>query len=338
MATVDLLKYKKLVNRTFKPITTISNTQFTYYYYTFLTQYEDANAYSDLLYSNMSLDMIGDVRWYTTYNFNSRTRVDEFENEFEERVPFMPKTILNSQSSITTFFSTNMIDIPRCLEKSTSLYKPVFAATRLKFLNILMRHGRKEQIFTTVLRILVTHKLHIWNHQRTTKNAVLWLSLLPTLSTTFLDDVDSFQTFNYLKFKLDFIRKNINKDYLIHNEPLTMLTVLTNELNKYKPIFAFKTQKVDKLTRKHSRGKSGKYVILWKYIPVYRRIYTVLRWLIQDLTFQKTHKFETRFLKALEVLQHTPIRSMVYKCRNFNHNFVFKNFKKTLLQSLQTVS
>lgn len=338
MATVDLLKYKKLVNTTSKPITTISNTQFTYYYYTFLTQYGDANAYSDLLYSNMSWDTISDIRWYTTYNFNSRTRVDEFENEFEERVPFMPKTPLNSQSSITTFFSTNMIDIPRCLKKSTSLYNPVFAATHLKFLNILMRHGRKEQIFTTVLRILVTHKLHILNHQQTAKNTVLWWSLLPTLSTTFLDDVNSFQTFNYVKFKLDFVRKTINKDYLVHNEPLTMLTVLTNELNQYKPIFAFKTQKVDKLTRKHSRGKSGKYVILWKYIPVYRRIYTVLRWLIQDLTFQKAPKFETRFLKALDSLQQTPTRSMVYKCRNFNHNFVFKNFKKTLLQSLQTVS
>lgn len=338
MATVNLVKYKKLSHAVSNTTTTISTTQFTYYYYTFLTKYEFANAYSDLLYSNMILDEAGEGHWYTTYNFNSRTRVDEFENELGERVPFMPKTTLNTQSSITTFFSTSMIDIPRCLKKSTSLYKPIFAATHLKFLNILMRHGRKEQIFTTVLRTFVTHKLHAINTQSSTINKRLWLSLLPTLSTTFLDDVSTFQTFNYLKFKLNFISKNIIKDYLIHSEPLTMLTLLTDELDKYKPMFAFKIQKVDKLTRKHSRNKSGKYVILWKYIPTYRRIYTVLRWLIQDVGFQKAFKFETRLLKAFNMLQVTPTRSMVYKCRNFNHNYVFKNFKKTLLQSLQTVS
>jgi hypothetical protein len=74
-----------------------------------------------------------------------------------------------------------------------------------------------------------------------------------------------------------------------------MSAFLTDQLGGYKPTFMFKVQKVDKSTRKHSRGKSGKYVILWKYVPVYKRLYVVLRWLIQDMTFQKARKFELKF-------------------------------------------
>ena len=94
------------------------------------------------------------------YNVNTRLITDEFENEFEERVATVPQTYRFEQSSISNFFSTNMIDIPRCLQKSYSLYKPIFTTPHLKFLNIIMRHGCKEQIFASVFKIFIKHYLH----------------------------------------------------------------------------------------------------------------------------------------------------------------------------------
>jgi hypothetical protein len=48
-------------------------------------------------------------------------------------------------------------------------------------------------------------------------------------------------------------------------------------LEEYFPIFSFYVRKVDKGVRKNSRGKSGKYVIIWKYTPPYKRLYVLLR-------------------------------------------------------------
>lgn len=93
-------------------------------------------------------------------NHNSLIITDEFENEFEERTTFLPTLASVRQSSIANFFTTNMIDIPRCLKKSYSLYKPIFELPHLKFLNILMRHGCKEQIFSSVFKVFVLSKLH----------------------------------------------------------------------------------------------------------------------------------------------------------------------------------
>ena len=309
----------------------VNNTNHTYKYYNFNSDYSSCNIYSDLMLTSFSSKKIN---WRAHYNYNARLATDEFENELEERTDFLPNLSAIRQGSIANFFTSNMIDIPRCLKKSYSIYKPIFELPHLKFLNILMRHGKKEQIFSTVFKAFVFGRLTNGN-RRTGLN---WVSLLPVLTTTSLTTDSVYQTFYFMKLTLNSLGKTIDSDYLIHPQDVQLSTFFTSNLEKYKSIFMFKVQKVDKRTRKNSRGKSGKYLILWKYVPVYRRIYTVLRWLIQDISFQKSYKFQTRFSRAIDLILNDPKRSIMYKCRNFNHNFVFKNFKKTLLKNLKTVS
>lgn len=322
------MKKKKQLN-TFNYVL-INNTNYTYKYYNFNSHYSDSNPYSDLSTTSFSLK---DKNWRATYNYNLRLATDEFENELEERTEFLPALMTVRQGSIANFFTSNMIDIPRCLKKSYSLYKPIFELPHLKFLNILMRHGKKEQIFATAFKLFVLKKLQ---PQRAV--GFDWISLLPVLTSASLTVDDAYKTFYFTKLKLPAANKIIESGYLIHPQDLQLSTFFTSNLEKYKPIFMFKIQKVDKRTRKNSRGKSGKYLILWKYVPVYRRIYTVLRWLIQDISFQKSYKFQARFLKAVDLVLNEPKKSVMYKCRNFNHHFVFKNFRKTLLRNLKTVS
>ena len=65
-----------------------------------------------------------------------------------------------------------------------------------------------------------------------------------------------------MKLRLGTFGKTIDSDYLIHPQNVQLSTFFTSNLEKYKSVFMFKVQKVDKRTRKNSRGKSGKYLIL----------------------------------------------------------------------------
>ena len=55
-------------------------------------------------------------------------------------------------STITSFFSANQVDMPVCFKKSKSLYSKTFELPLLKFVNLIMRGGRREQAlkFTTL--------------------------------------------------------------------------------------------------------------------------------------------------------------------------------------------
>lgn len=201
-----------------------------------------------------------------------------------------------------------------------------------------MRHGRKETIFTTILRTLVAKAMHPSFYQTPDKSYHAWQTLIPVFNSTLLAREATYSSFNCRKWRVKSPKHTLVAGHLLRPKPLLVSTLLVSELESYKPTFIFKVQKVDKSTRKNSRGKSGKYVTLWKYVPAYKRLYTVLRWLIQDTVFQKARKFELKFWQALNLILSSSKSSLIKKFRNFNHNFVFKNFKKTLLQSLNTVS
>jgi len=54
------------------------------------------------------------------------------------------------QSTITSFFTTNLIDMPICFKKSKSLYSKTFELPLLKFTNLIMRGGAREQVIKNI--------------------------------------------------------------------------------------------------------------------------------------------------------------------------------------------
>ena len=113
-------------------------------------------------------------------------------------------------------------------------------------------------------------------------------------------------------------------------------TLLLKELNKFNPLFNFYIEKVDKNILKNSRNKTDKLKLIWKFVPIYKRLYVTMTWLLKDLKFQKSKRFATRLLKVLELIFINPQLSFIFKLKNFIHFYVFKNFKQTLLQTLQS--
>lgn len=63
-----------------------------------------------------------------------------------------------------------------------------------------------------------------------------------------------------------------------------------------------------------------------------------MRLFTKELKFRGERQFFERYLNSLQILEKDFKNSFVYQSKNFSHNYVFKNFKKTLLLSLKTVS
>lgn len=260
---------------------------------------------------------------------------EELDQSVAEHFLFLRK------STITSFFMVNMIDMPVCFKKSKSLYSKTFEIQTLKFTNMIMRAGLRGKAVKGVT-LGFTKCFHNIISNYNVEGFVNWRFLYTFLQSTYLN-TDSQLNSNYLKpyseFFLDFYGKTIiNADGWSDNKTFDLKNLLFDRLLKQAPLFSFYIRSVDKSIRKNSRGKSGKYTIIWKYVPVYKRLYITSRWLLKDLKFQKFKTFNERLIKTLEIFLLTPHLSFVARLREFTHTFVFQNYKKSLLKTLKSTS
>lgn len=227
--------------------------------------------------------------------------------------------------------------MPICFKKSKSLYAKTFELPLLKFTNLIMRGGSREQVIKNITLSFTkcfTRIFKTLNFGDYVKWEYLYSSLLNlSYSSHQIFTTTTLTTSLELHSKHTLVEKNI-----VFSDSLFLTKFLFYKLNEFLPLFSFYIRKVDKSIRKHSRGKSGKYTIMWKYVPVYKRLYITTRWLLKDLKFQKSKTFTERLFKTLETFLTNPEVSFVYKLRKFTHYFVFQNFKKTLFRTLKSTS
>ena len=193
-------------------------------------------------------------------------------------------TVFKMQApTLTSFFALQLIDIPLCFRKTKSLYAPVASMPHIRFINMISRHGRRQYVATRYSETLNYIALRwLTRHQDERKHPdwrpffaafaepkILMLrgsSRGPSIN----EEVSTFFTSDIFKQELSNSGDAIESDDWVHD-------FIYDEIESYSPVFSFYVQKVDKMKRKHSRGKTGKYSISWKYVPKYRRIAAVLR-------------------------------------------------------------
>jgi len=77
--------------------------------------------------------------------------VEDLDVDFELINPSVePHFAFLRRSTITSFFAVNLVDMPVCFKKSKSLYSKTFEVPLFKFTNIIMRHGKREQVIKNV--------------------------------------------------------------------------------------------------------------------------------------------------------------------------------------------
>ncbi len=293
-----------------------------------------------------SLDSFYPKTFKTFLKFNQKTqyasRALPVETAYVGGNP-LPSFLHLRQSTVISFFVDNLIDVPTCFKKSKSLYNTSFELPFLKCINILMRHGNKNQVFKVFNTAVNTFTMTYM--ERFTKKALTdsWNTLYPILSHLMMKTVPTSDVLNISDHSNTINRNLPARRQLYYDEHIYLKThnltksVFFEIIQKYAPLFTFYVRKVDKKIRKNSRGKSGKYVLTWKYVPEYKRFYLTLRWFLKDTRFQKDKTFYARLLKGMSLILTQPEQSFLVKLRKFSHFFVFNNFKKTLLRTLKAV-
>lgn len=72
------------------------------------------------------------------------------------------------------------------------------------------------------------------------------------------------------------------------------------------PMFSFYIYKVDKKIFKNTRGKSGKFTFIWKYVAPYKRLFLVMHWLLKELRVRPGRAFTDRLTATLSAITLTP--------------------------------
>lgn len=317
------------------------------YFPTYTTSNQiDLITFHHFFLNSSSITQFSQTTFKTFLKFNNKSKHVSYRNEIETTSSLtnpLPYFLHLRQSTVISFFVDNMIDVPACFKKSKSLYNVSFELPFLKCINVLMRHGKKNQILKLFNTAVNTFTMTYMD--RFTKKAIAdsWQTLYGILTqlnlATSVNDTKSLITANNygLNQYLSARRRLYHDDHIhvgVHN--LTKI-VFFEIIRKYTPLFTFYVRKVDKKIRKNSRGKSGKYVLMWKYVPEYKRFYLTLRWFLKDTRFQKDKSFYARLLKGMSLLLTQPDQSFLVKLRKFSHFFVFNNFKKTLMKTLKAV-
>ncbi len=252
-------------------------------------------------------------------------------------------TLLASQNiTFDSFFAAQLIDIPTCFQKSHSLYRAQSFDLKSRLINTIARHGRKPYVTVLYSKILQTMVTRMWSED--IENAphknipwqLLYFSLTSlgpgsspkSLALTPLPNVEFVDHLNEIWERDDFTLPTFDS---VHE-------ALDETLEEYNPVFTFYIRRVDKMKRKHSRGKSGKYSIIWKYVPEYKRSWIVIRWLAKDIKFQRSRTLEAKMTASFELLFFNKTNHLAYQLRHFVHKFVFQNHRKTLLRSLKSTS
>ncbi len=103
------------------------------------------------------------------------------------------------------------------------------------------------------------------------------------------------------------------------------------------PPFAFNIVTINKLIRKYSRGRSGRYTVTWRYVAQYRRHNTAAAWFLKDAHMDAAPIRTDRLINAATKLATQHPDSTPRKLRRFINTYVFSALKKSLLRDLRTV-
>jgi hypothetical protein len=204
-----------------------------------------------------------------------------------------------------------------------------------------MRHGKNNMISSKVSKALVmltrAGSLSISHVDftlgwRTLYTIFTTLKLQIFSTTPKLHYLSKIRYFDYTDLYKQQFSSQVKKSYQLN----LYSNLISNLLKRYLPLFSFFIKKVSKLKWKHSRGRSGRYSIIWKYVPTYRRLTILLRWLVTDIQFQKDHSLLLRIHNSIKNILISPFSHVTVQFRMFVHRYVFQRCKNTLLSKLTT--
>ena len=239
-------------------------------------------------------------------------------------------------SDFKFFFSTSMVDIPQCFNSSKSLRRNINKTPLLRFNNYFMRGGKRLKsmnLFLSVLwNIFFTEKKMLKNTNQ--RNFISWKSIYISLSHVFINKKHNVYPISYNV--RDFFNTEISFYGKHKQNQINVSRTMLNNITKLEPLFLFYVYKVDKNIYKNTRGKSGKYTFIWKYVSVFKRKFLVMHWIMRELKMQTGRTLQERLNSVLTTLYFNPEKTWIWKIRKFSHNYIYHNCRQTLAETYRT--
>ena len=255
---------------------------------------------------------------------------DEYTNRFLGADIFFSQYDYLILSKFSFFFTNLTIDIPVCFQKSNSLFRLSNELTLIKLINFFMKNGKKLQIQILVTSMLI--KIFQSNYYLITKNNnLLWHQFYLNFTQI---NYNTFYTNTNLCFQNN-IFSDVIKDFSKSNN---VFSFFFKELLTILPIFSLYIYKVDKFIYKNTRGKSGKFTFIWKYITPYKRLFWVFHWLSKELKLQTGKKLKRRLHSLFISIFFNKKSLFLYKIKKFSYNYIYENCKNSLQKTYKTVS
>ena len=208
--------------------------------------------------------------------------------------------------SLLSFFGHNYLDVPCCFASSRSLYRNNKSNLVKKLSNYLTSNGSRHGT----------------------------LKLINTLMTSYrASDVFAWQLKANLASLINYT--TFDKHRAISQPRKASITpgledLFNRALSSLSPIFMLYIYKVDKAIYKNSRGKSGKFTFIWKYVAPFRRNHMLFYWINKELKTSKLNNYNDRLKQVILAYIFTPNSTFIHKARRFSYNYVYYNHKTTL--------
>lgn len=229
---------------------------------------------------------------YCDYNFFGDLKHDYFSRDTTS----IKKTFESIRSSkFKLFFKNLTIDTPAILNRTHSLNRNQNFTDFGKLAICLTRGGKKIQASNLISKAIFSSFKEVTISTTPTFpvfDTRLLYYYFTTLNVTGLRGLPvSFYNLSNFKLALDNV---ITDDHLIKSEDFTPEFFFKKSIKMFNLLFSFYIYKVDKNIYKNSRGKSGKYSFVWKYVPPYKRSTLIAQWLMKEVRISPGKNIQDR--------------------------------------------
>jgi hypothetical protein len=298
--------------------------------------------------------------WYTTSNyFNYNIRLQKFTKQVNNQLIKNKQSHINNSTwedvhdewfifqkhehltsrSFSIFFNAHQIDVPVCFSKSYSLLRASKELSIFSLITYFMRHGQRlktQTCFLNAINYLLLNNVNYISKQ--TIPLTTWRTVYATLQTLYFTSRKQYtttQAFSNHTLKNDhYLMKNA-KHIQTHS---SIFSALYKSLTELQPLFSFYIYKVDKKIFKNTRGKSGKFTFIWKYLAPYKRLSWVMYWLAKEIKLRPSRTLTQRLHLLLNDLLYSPEKTWVFKVKRFSYNYVYRNCRNTLAETYRTAT
>ena len=123
-----------------------------------------------------------------------------------------------------------------------------------------------------------------------------------------------------------------------YNTTQSAYSIFYRNIKIIEPMYNFYVYRVAKKIYKNTRGKSGRYTFIWKYVSPYKRVYATYYWLLRELGLRTERRLKDRLRSLISSLMLYPTSLWAARVGQFALRYTYRHCRLTLAETYRSVS